>query len=135
MNFWSEMYLTILYKGVFITLSNIKMELFAKIFNGYQLKTNTYFRKQLGSPSKSGRPKSFYRYCFGRCFSELALMVPRPFSGGRSTRYSDRLHVNSFFPRTARLWNSLLIECFPLTYDLNGFKFRVNRHLLIVGSF
>ena len=53
---------------------------------------------------------------------------------GRSTRYSDRLHdfsvtiprcnkdvyVNSFFPRTARLWNSLPIECFPLTYDLSG---------------
>ena len=26
------------------------------------------------------------------------------------------------FPRTARLWNSLPIECFPLTYDLNGFS-------------
>ena len=34
------------------------------------------------------------------------------------------MHVygNSFFPRTARLWNSLPIEFFPLTYDLNGFK-------------
>ena len=30
--------------------------------------------------------------------------------------------VNSFFPCTARLWNSLPIECFPLTYYLNGFK-------------
>ena len=68
---------------------------------------------------------------------------------GRSTCYSDRLHdfsvtiprcykdvyVNSFFPRTARLWNSLPIECFPLTYHLNGFKSRINRHLLTVGSF
>ena len=49
---------------------------------------------------------------------------------GRSTRYSDRLHdssptiprcykdisVNSSFPRTARLRNSLPIECFPMTY-------------------
>ena len=59
----------------------------------------------------------FYRYYFGRCSSELAQLVPLPFSRGRSTRYSDRLHdfsvtilrcykdvyVNSFFPRAAKL--------------------------------
>ena len=87
----------------------------------------------------------FYRYCFGRFSSELAQLVPLHFSGGRSTRYSDRLDdfsvtiprcfkdvfINSFFPRTARLWNSLPVECFPLTYNLNGFKFRINWHLLI----
>ena len=91
----------------------------------------------------------FYRYYFGRCSSELAQLVPLPFSRERSTLYSDRLHdfsvtiprcykdvyVNSFFPRTAKLWDSLPIECFPLTYDLSGFKFRINRHLLTVGSF
>ena len=91
----------------------------------------------------------FDRYYFGRCSSELAQLVPLPYSRGRSTRYSDRLHdfsvtiprcykdayVNSFFPRTARLWNSLPIECFPLTYDLSGFKSRINRYLLTVGSF
>ena len=91
----------------------------------------------------------FYRYYFGRCSSEVAQLVPLPFSRGRSTRYSERLHdfsvaiprcykdvyVNSFFPRTAKLWNSLPIECFPLTYDLSGFKSRINRHLLTVGSF
>ena len=90
----------------------------------------------------------FYRYYFGRCSSELAQLVPLPFSRGRSTRYSDRLHdfsvtiprsykdvyVKSFFPRTAKLWNSLPIGCFPLTYDLSGFKFRINRQLLTVGS-
>ena len=78
----------------------------------------------------------FYRYYFSRCSSELAQLVPLPFSQGRSTHYSDRLHdfsvtisrsfkdvyVNTFFPRTARLWNSPLIECFPLTYNLNGFN-------------
>ena len=90
----------------------------------------------------------FYRSYFGRCSSELIQLVPLPFSLGRSTHYSDRLHdfsvtvprhykntdVNSFFPRTARLWNSLPLECFPLTYDLGGFKSRINRHLLTVGS-
>ena len=91
----------------------------------------------------------FYRYYFGRCSSELAQLVPLSYSRGRSTRYSDRLHdfsvtiprcykdvyVNSFFPRTARLRNSLPIKCFPLTYDLSGFKSRINRYLLTVVSF
>ena len=31
--------------------------------------------------------------------------------------------------------NAIYIECFPLTYDLSGFKSRINRHLLTVGSF
>ena len=91
----------------------------------------------------------FYRYYFGRCSSELTQLVPLPFSQGRSTHYSDRLHdfsvtiprcykdvyVNSFFPCIAKLWNSLPIECFLLTYDLSGFKSRINRHLLTVGFF
>ena len=34
----------------------------------------------------------FCRYYFGRCSSELAQLVPLPFSRGRSTFYSDRLH-------------------------------------------
>ena len=81
-----------------------------------------------------------YRYYFDRCSSELAQLVPLPYSQGRSTHYSDRLHdfsvtiprcykdvyVNSFFPCTARLWNSLPVECFSLTYDLNGFKSSIN---------
>ena len=68
---------------------------------------------------------------------------------GLLTQYSDRLpnfsvtisrsykdvYVNSFFPRTARPCNSLPIECFPLSYDLSGFKSRIKRHLLTVGSF
>ena len=91
----------------------------------------------------------FYRYYFGRCSSELAELVPLPYFRRRSTCYSDKLHdfsvtiprcykdfyANSFFPRTARLWNSLSMECFPLTYDLSGFKSRINRYILTVGSF
>ena len=74
----------------------------------------------------------FYRYYFGRCSSEL---VALRYSPGRPIRYSDRLHdfsvinprcyitvyVNSFFPRTAGLCNSLSKEHFPFTYDVNGF--------------
>ena len=90
-----------------------------------------------------------YRYYFNRCLSELAELITIPYSQGRSTRHSDRQHdfsetiprcykdfcVNSFFPRTARLWNSLSIECFSLTYDLSDVKLRINRQLLTVGSF
>ena len=91
----------------------------------------------------------FYRYYFGRCSSELAELVPFPYSRRRSTRYSDTLldfsvtiprcykdvYVNSFFPRTARPCYSPPIRCFPLTYDLSGFKSKINRILLTVGSF
>ena len=90
----------------------------------------------------------FYKYYFGRCSLELAQLVPQPFSCGRPTCYSDRLHdfsviipkcykdvyVNSFFPRTARLWTSVPLACFPLTYNLNGFKSRITIYLLTEGS-
>ena len=73
----------------------------------------------------------FYRYYFGRGSPELAPLVLLPCSRGIPTCCSDGLHdfsvtiprcykdvcVNSSFPRTARLWNSLPIEYFPLTYD------------------
>ena len=91
----------------------------------------------------------FCRYYFGRCSSGLVQLVPLPYSQLRSTGYSDRLHdfsvtisrcfkdvyVKSFFPCTARLLNSLSIECFPLTYDLSGYKSRINRHCLTVDCF
>ena len=90
----------------------------------------------------------FYRYYFGRGSSEPAELVLLPYPQGRSTRSSDRLHdfsvtiprcykdvyVNSLFPSKARLWNSLPIKCFPLTYDISDFKSRINRLLLTVGS-
>ena len=38
------------------------------------------------------------------------------------------VNVNSFFPRTGRIWNSAPLEWFPLTYDLSGFQSRINRH-------
>ena len=86
---------------------------------------------------------------FGRCPSELPQLIPFPYSWERSTCHSDRLqdfcvtiprcykdvYVNSFFSQMARLWKSLPIECFPLTYDLNGFTSSINRHLSSVGSF
>ena len=92
----------------------------------------------------------FYSYYFDRCLSEVDELVPFRPSRGKSTHYTNRLHdfsvtipgcykdvyVNSFFTRLlTRLWNLLPAECFPLTYDLNGFKSRVNRHIFSLGSF
>ena len=91
----------------------------------------------------------FYRYSFGRFPAELAELAPLPYSWGRSSRCSDGMHdfpvtisryykdvfVNSFFPRTVIHRISFPAECFSLTYDLNSFKARADKHLLFLGSF
>ena len=48
--------------------------------------------------------------------------------------YKDA-HVNSFFPHTARLMNSVSAKCFPVTCDLNTLRSRVNRHYFFFGLF
>ena len=97
----------------------------------------------LAHPQNVASLSLFYKYYFGRCSLEVAPLVPIPFSRGRFTHYSDRLHnfsvtiprcykdvyVNSFFHHTARLWNSLPIGCFSLTYYLHS-KSTINRQLL-----
>ena len=90
----------------------------------------------------TGTSLSYFCRCYiGRCISELAQLFPLPYSWGRFSHYSDRSHdfavtiprcfkdvyVNSFFLHTARPWNSLSMVCFPLKYDLNGIKSRINR--------
>ena len=40
--------------------------------------------------------------------------------------YKD-VYMDSFVPRTTRLWNYLAAECFPLTY-LYGFEYRVETY-------
>ena len=84
----------------------------------------------------------FYRYYFSICPSKLTEQVPLPYSRGRSSCYSNRMHdfsvitrcykdvyVRSIFSHTVRFWNSFPAKCFPLIYDLNGFKSTVNRHI------
>ena len=77
--------------------------------------------KPLAHHRNVGSLSLFYKYNFGRCSSELTELVSLRHSCGSCTRYSKRLHdfsvifprcykdfyVNSFFPRTARLWYSL----------------------------
>ena len=46
----------------------------------------------LAHPQNLASISLFYRYYFGKCSSELAQLVPIPYSQGRSVRYSYRLH-------------------------------------------
>ena len=85
----------------------------------------------------------FYRFYFGEWSSDLADLVPLVPSRDMPNCFSNSLnkfsdsipicyknfYVNSFFLRTARLWNSLSAEWFTWSYDLNDFKSRVKRQL------
>ena len=85
----------------------------------------------------------FYRYYHAKCSSELQGLVPSSWLPVRSTRFSKKSHpfsvvvprfkhnfyANSFFPRTAKLWNSLPADCFPHSYNLGVFKSNVNKYL------
>ena len=55
----------------------------------------------------------FYKYYFGRCLSELAQLVPLPYSRGRSTCYSDILQ--DFFCHYSRI--SMSTVSFPPQLD------------------
>lgn len=87
----------------------------------------------------------FYRYINGRCSDELYQLAPPLKQFARVTRQACKAHIltvkvpacnknfysSSFFPRTAKLWNSLPNTCFPTQYDLQSFKSNVNRFLLL----
>ena len=74
----------------------------------------------------------FYRYLVPRYSSELAHLVPCPFSQGRHAYYFDRLHdfsvtiyrcykdvyINSILLHTSKLWNSLCFDKRMLSYTL-----------------
>ena len=57
----------------------------------------------------------FYRYYFGRCSSELVQLVPLPYSRGRSTRYSNRLH--DFSVTIPRCYKGCLCQQFHSSYS------------------
>ena len=83
----------------------------------------------------------FYRYYFGLCSKELADSTPRPRVFMRNTRASSyqnsylvtvphcrtELYRQSFFPRTANIWNKLPAYVFPLTVNLQSFKNAINK--------
>ena len=74
------------------------------------------FSWTLGSLSKCGQLNSFYRYDFGRCFSELAQLIPLHLSRGRSTCYSDRSH--DFSVTILRCYKDVFLNRFPVCFNL-----------------
>ena len=76
------------------------------------------------------------RWIYSNCLFFYLKMV----SWKRIPRCYKDVYVNGFFPRIAlkftnRLWKYLPIECYPLTYDLNGFKSRISWHHFTVDYF
>lgn len=85
----------------------------------------------------------FYRYYYGRCSNELALLIPPRVVPNRNTRQAQAAHQHtiqlqtprtslfrdSFFWRTASLWNELPRHTFPENYNLQRFKTNAHRHL------
>ena len=67
-----------------------------------------------------------------RCTGWLALLnwiIPCVISAAKNASKKIRALIHSIDCL------SLPIECFPLTYDLSGFRSRIKWHLLSVGSF
>ena len=78
----------------------------------------------------------FYRYFHGKCATSVSDLVPpvrvfkcetrlsacsHPYTLALP-RYRTKSYSNSFFPRTASLWNSLPGACFPPSYNLDCFN-------------
>lgn len=86
----------------------------------------------------------FYRYYHGRCSAAIASIIPPGAQFDRQTRLANNSHQfavhlstartsvyqKAFLYRTARLWNTLPQDVFPLGYNLQQFKTRTNRFLL-----
>ncbi|XP_026314041.1 uncharacterized protein LOC113225816 [Hyposmocoma kahamanoa] len=85
----------------------------------------------------------FYRLYNGECSDELFELVPPSLFYHCTTRRRRRLHPHfldawhvtttrasrSFLPRTSKMWNGLPPEVFPLRYNMEFFKRRVNKVL------
>ena len=85
----------------------------------------------------------FYKYYHGRCSTAIASLMPPGVRINRRTRQSDNTHrfavqittprtslyQNAFLHRTAKLWNSLPPEMFPVDYNIQRFKTLINRIL------
>ena len=78
----------------------------------------------------------FCMYYFVRCSSELAKLVPLPYSRGRSTRYSDRLH--DFFVTISCCYKDIYVNVFfsshRQTLEFSAYKM-LSFDLLTTASF
>ena len=95
------------------------------------------------TPEKNNPMSLFYKYFHGHCSDELKELTPSLKTFSKTTRLSSAAHPltiqipnfhkscysSSFFPCTARLWNTLPSNCFPSDYDLPSFNSNVNQYL------
>ena len=86
----------------------------------------------------------FYRHFFLQPSIELSNIIPNKVTCTRTTRSSvsrhpfavmiprsnTELHLNSYIPRTSRLWNSLPASVFPSSPNIDAFKTAANAFLL-----
>ena len=85
---------------------------------------------------RSSKPHNRLKSCFTcQFFTHDTIEITNEVNTSHSQSELSIFAICTLDSRTARLWNSLPMECFPLTYDLSGFKSSINRHLLTVGSF
>ena len=90
----------------------------------------------------------FYKYFNGQCSQELSDLVPSLRKFTINTRFFKSQHIytvsiprcrsttyqNTFFPRTACIWNSLPSSCFPSEYNICKFKKAANLYLLSLSN-
>ena len=129
----------------------MKNQLSTSVLNiGYFEKLRCLLEKHLTfelyfvNPRFAPKTKLYYRYCRNFWSLQRIFLINRVWlfwnflfweiTFVKISRYYKDVYVNSFVPNKSRPWNSLPIEFFPLTYDLSGFKSRINRYLLTVGS-
>ena len=79
----------------------------------------------------------FYHHIFLQPSIELADILPSEAPSMRATRCcvhiprsKTELHLNSYIPRTSRLWNSLPASTFPASPNMTAFKTGVNAFLM-----
>src|ERR1044072_9071220 len=85
----------------------------------------------------------YYRYYNGHCSSELSRRIPPPLRRVRATRFSTQSHpfsvqlsdprlnsyAHSYMCSTGKVWNTLPLSVFPISFDLHTFKRRVSGHV------
>src|ERR1700755_1015789 len=88
-------------------------------------------------------PSLYYSYYNGHCSSELSRRIPPPLRRARATRLSTHSHPfsvqlsdprlnrygQSYIYSTGKVWNTLHLSVFPISFDLHNFKRRVSGHV------
>ena len=152
MNLNIDVWLTYIILIIYVTYIKPKMEYNSHLWAGASKTALDFVDRGACSITSLGHRRNircilFYKYYFGKRSSGLSELLPPPQVLGRNTRLSGRSHEaftvatmshrtthyreNSFFTRTARLWNDLPANIFTECFNISMFKTRVNQHFLL----